>query len=50
MIKQTEFVLNTYLRGFHLITSEIIKNLSQMQDSGLLNLFIQNTSVALTYK
>ena len=35
-------------RGYHLITSMILKKLGELPDAGLLNLFIQHTSAALT--
>ena len=36
------------LRIYHLITSMILKKLGELPDAGLLNLFIQHTSAALT--
>lgn len=47
MIKQTEFLLPPYSRGFHLITSRILEELPTLPDTGLLNLFIKHTSCAL---
>ena len=47
MILQKEFLLKAKNRGFHLITDEILNNLPQMPQTGLLNLFIKHTSAAL---
>ncbi len=49
MVYQTEFSLSAKRRGFHLITSEILKNLpTELPKSGLLNLFVKHTSCALS--
>ncbi len=48
MTTQTQFSLSPQTRGFHLITNEIIKHLPQLPQTGLLNLFIQHTSAALS--
>ena len=49
MIKQTSFSLSAKRRGFHLITREILENLpSPLPQVGLLHLFVQHTSCALT--
>ena len=48
MITQTTFSLTAKRRGCHLITHEIIKRLAQLPETGLLNLFVQHTSCALT--
>ncbi|GAA0750454.1 secondary thiamine-phosphate synthase enzyme YjbQ [Gaetbulibacter jejuensis] len=47
---QKEIVLTTKERGFHLITSEIIKNFPEIAtiNIGLLNVFIKHTSASLT--
>ena len=37
-----------YNRGFHLITADIIRQLPELPESGLLVLFIKHTSAALT--
>lgn len=47
MILQQEIVLRERPRGFHLITDEIIRELSELPSVGLVNLFIQHTSCAL---
>jgi secondary thiamine-phosphate synthase enzyme len=47
MIVQKEITLPEFNRGFHLITNFILKNLPELPVTGLLNIFIQHTSVAL---
>jgi len=48
MILQVEFNLKQKSRGFHLITNEIVSNLGQLPQNGLLNLFLKHTSAALS--
>ena len=49
MIQQVQFSLTAKRRGCHLITQEIINHLPQpLPKAGLLNLFVQHTSCALT--
>jgi secondary thiamine-phosphate synthase enzyme len=48
MLTQVEFALRPYKRGFSLITNEILDNLPELPEIGLLNLFIKHTSAALT--
>ena len=49
MIKQLQFSLSAKRRGCHLITREILDNLpTPLPKVGLLNLFIQHTSCALS--
>ena len=49
MIKQTTFHLAAKRRGCHLITQEIMAHLPHpLPEAGLLNLFVQHTSCALT--
>ena len=49
MITQKTFHLTAKRRGCHLITREILENLPQpLPQTGLLNLFVQHTSCALT--
>ena len=48
MIQQVAFKLKTQSRGFHLITDEVLRNLPQLPKKGLLNLFVQHTSCALS--
>ena len=48
MIQQTTFVLRARAQGFHLVTDELIGHLPQLPKMGLVNLFIQHTSAALS--
>lgn len=48
MVKQNSFCLPAFGRGFHLITSLVEKELPELPEEGLLNLFIQHTSAGLT--
>lgn len=49
MIQQTEFQLSAKRRGCHLVTREILENLPRpLPKVGLLNLFVQHTSCALS--
>ena len=49
MIQQTTFNLSAKRRGCHLITREVLEHLSQpLPQTGLLNLFVQHTSCALS--
>ena len=49
MIQQTEFRLSAKRRGCHSVTREILDNIAMpLPKAGLLNLFVQHTSCALT--
>ena len=49
MIQQTEFSLSAKRRGCHLVTREILENLPRpLPKAGLINLFVQHTSCALS--
>ena len=48
MAQQIDFSLKAQRRGFHLITDEVMTHLPQLPKIGLLNLFIQHTSCALS--
>ena len=49
MIKQVVFSLSAKRRGCHLITREVLEHLPQpLPQAGLLNLFVQHTSCALS--
>lgn len=48
MILQTEFTLRPRRRGMHLITDEIAAQLPELPETGVLHLFLQHTSAALT--
>lgn len=47
MIQKT-ITLSKKIRGFHIITSEIVEKISPLPPSGILNLFIKHTSAGLT--
>jgi secondary thiamine-phosphate synthase enzyme len=48
MIQQKEITLPSYSRGYHIITSIIEKNLDDLPENGLLNIFIKHTSAGLS--
>jgi secondary thiamine-phosphate synthase enzyme len=48
MIQQKEITLPSYGRGYHIITSIIEKNLDDLPENGLLNIFIKHTSAGLS--
>lgn len=48
MIQQVEITLRPHVRGFHLVTEEIVRQLPPLPQTGLLNLFIRHTSAALS--
>ena len=49
MIRQTTFHLSEKRRGCHLVTQEILEHLQKpLPEFGMLNLFVQHTSCALT--
>jgi secondary thiamine-phosphate synthase enzyme len=48
MITNHQIRLPAYKRGFHLITNEVEKLLGNLPETGMLHLFIQHTSAALT--
>jgi len=45
---QQAFELAPRRRGYHLITSEVLKNLPPLPEIGILHLFIKHTSAALS--
>lgn len=47
MVEQIEFTLLPYPRGIHLVTGEVMRQLPQLPERGLLNLLIKHTSAAL---
>lgn len=47
MIEQTEITLRPYPRGIHLVTGDIMRQLSGLPRTGILNLLIKHTSAAL---
>jgi secondary thiamine-phosphate synthase enzyme len=50
MVAQKELSLRAYSRGFHLITSEVIRAIPEIKNikAGILQVFIQHTSASLT--
>ncbi len=48
MIGQTTFTLGRRPRGYHIITGEVVSQLPELPRTGLLHLFIQHTSAAIT--
>lgn len=48
MIRQKTIQITGKERGFHLITKEILSNIGDLPNTGLLNLFIQHSSAGLT--
>ena len=49
MVHQIELSLNSYQRGFHLITNEVLSEIDISQvKAGLLHVFIKHTSASLT--
>ena len=48
MLIQKEILLPEFKRGFHLITTLIEKSLPELPANGLLNIFIQHTSAAIS--
>lgn len=47
MIEQTEITLRPYPRGIHLVTGDIMRQVSGLPRTGILNLLIKHTSAAL---
>ncbi len=48
MIKNYTTSLSPKVRGFHLITEEVLNQLPQLPETGLFNAFIQHTSAGIT--
>lgn len=48
MVTQVILELTPYKRGYHLITDKVVEQLPSLPENGMLNLFIQHTSAALT--
>jgi secondary thiamine-phosphate synthase enzyme len=48
MVNQYNIILPDYPRGYHLITDLIEKELKNLPENGLVNLFIQHTSAGLS--
>ena len=47
MVQQTEITLTPKSRGFHLVTSEIMRQLPQLPKTGIINIFCKHTSCGL---
>ncbi|MEM9918515.1 MAG: secondary thiamine-phosphate synthase enzyme YjbQ [Bacteroidota bacterium] len=47
MVIQHEFTLRPHPRGFHLVTEEVVHQLPNLPQTGLLHLFIKHTSAGL---
>ena len=48
MVLQTEITLRGMSRGFHLVTSEIVRQLPPLPKTGIINIFTQHTSCGLS--
>jgi len=48
VVEQIEVRLGEYKRGFHLITNEIVSQLPELPEYGLLHIFIKHSSAGLT--
>ena len=48
MIQQLEITLTPKSRGFHLVTSEIIRQLPKLPKTGIINIFCKHTSCGLS--
>lgn len=48
MVVQYKIQLPAMRRGFHLITDQVVAELPELPDAGLLNIFLQHTSAGLS--
>lgn len=48
MVKQSTFTLRARPRGYHVITEEVLAQCPALPQTGMLHLFIQHTSAAIT--
>ena len=48
MVTNHTIILKPYPRGFHIITHEVVRDIPQLPENGILNLYIQHTSAGLT--
>jgi len=48
MIKQYFFSLQGLKRGYHLITNDVLSEIDELPETGLLHVFIKHTSAGLT--
>lgn len=47
-MRQVEFSLPPFARGYHIVTDRVLQALGRLPERGLLHLFIQHTSAAIT--
>ena len=47
-MRQVEFVLPPFPRGYHVITNHVVETLGQLPSTGILHVFIKHTSAAIT--
>lgn len=47
MIIQHTITLGPFVRGFHLITADILRSIGSLPETGLLHVFIQHTSAGI---
>ena len=48
MIQQIEITLKSMSRGFHLVTSDIVRQLPKLPKTGIINIFTKHTSCGLS--
>ena len=48
MVQQYQLQLPAYSRGFHIITEQVVRAIGSLPEKGLIHVFIQHTSAALT--
>ena len=48
MIQQIEITLKSMSRGFHLVTSDIIRQLPKLPQTGIVNIYTKHTSCGLS--
>ena len=48
MVQQVEITLTPKSRGFHLVTSEIMRQLPKLPKTGIINIFCKHTSCGLS--
>lgn len=48
MIQQIEITLKSMSRGFHLVTSDIVRQLPKLPKTGIVNIFTKHTSCGLS--
>jgi len=48
MIQHISFSLDSYPRGFHIVTMEVLHAIGKLPATGILHLFIQHTSAGIT--